>query len=74
MFKNLFKMMLLLSLGLLTLNASVVNDGFEELEKGNVLEAANIFQNSCNKVCKLRQLCGGFFRNHHGQALITSCR
>ena len=36
-------------LGLQTLIASSVgNDGFEELKKGNVLEAANIFQNACN--------------------------
>ena len=50
MLKNLVKILLFSFLSFQMLNAaSVVNDGFEELKKGNILEAANIFQNACNE-------------------------
>jgi len=43
--KALFVLMLSFSFS----NASMVEDGFLELEKGNVLEAANIFNVACQK-------------------------
>ena len=50
MFKNIFKIVLLGFFFFQILSASsIVNDGFEELKKGNTLEALELFQNACEK-------------------------
>ena len=47
--QKIFKILVFLLFGFSALNATLVQDGYNELEKGNVLEAANIFKNSCEK-------------------------
>jgi TPR repeat protein len=47
--KKIIKTIFVLMLSFSFSNASLVEDGYIELEKGNVLEAANIFKISCEK-------------------------
>ena len=47
--KKIIKSIFVLMLSFSFSNASLVEDGYIELEKGNVLEAANIFKVSCEK-------------------------
>ena len=47
--KKIIKTIFVLMLSFSFSNASLVEDGYIELEKGNVLEAANIFKVSCEK-------------------------
>ena len=47
--QKIIKAIIALALAFSFSNASMVEDGYVELEKGNVLEAANIFNIACQK-------------------------
>ena len=49
MLKNLLKITLFFLLGLQTLFAAAVNDGFEQYKKGNNEQAIEIFKKACNE-------------------------